>query len=63
MQKKKKFVRLHLNRKKLGMVAHTCHPSYGRRHKYNSNQAGLDTNMTRYLKNNQKPKGMGMWLR
>jgi hypothetical protein len=29
-QKSKKFVRLHLNgkEKKLGMVAHTCYPSY-----------------------------------
>jgi hypothetical protein len=23
-----KFTRPHLNRKKLGMVAHTCHPNY-----------------------------------
>jgi hypothetical protein len=27
-QKKKKFPRPHLNRKKLSMMVHTCHPSY-----------------------------------
>jgi hypothetical protein len=27
-----KFARLHLNRKKLGMVVNTCHLSYGRKH-------------------------------
>jgi hypothetical protein len=29
----KKFVRPHLNGKKLGTVAHTCHPNEGRKHK------------------------------
>jgi hypothetical protein len=28
----KKFVRPHLNGKKLGMVAHACHPSDGGKH-------------------------------
>jgi hypothetical protein len=29
----KKVVRAHLNRKKLGITAHTCHTSDGRKHK------------------------------
>jgi hypothetical protein len=27
------FARPHFNRKELGIVAHACHPSYGRKHK------------------------------
>jgi hypothetical protein len=33
--RQKKLARLHLNGKKLGVVAHTCHPSDGRKLKKN----------------------------
>jgi hypothetical protein len=38
----KNFARPHLNRKKLGMVAYTCYPSYGGRHKIGESQGRLD---------------------
>jgi hypothetical protein len=51
----KKFMRLHLNRKKLGMVVHTCYPSYCGKHKMGELGPGQPgQKLTPYLTNNQK---------
>jgi hypothetical protein len=48
-------MRSHLNRKKLGMVVHTCYPSYCGKHKMGELGPGQPgQKLTPYLTNNQK---------
>jgi hypothetical protein len=54
----RKFVRRHLNQKKLDKLAHACHPSYMRKHKEEDfGQVQPGHKVRPYLKNNQGTKG------
>jgi hypothetical protein len=56
--RQKKVQRSHLKRKKLGMVACACHPSYGRKHKTRRIVVPglLGKTMKPYVKNNQSKR-------
>jgi hypothetical protein len=55
---KKKFVRLHLHRKKVGMVGCTYHPSNGGKHKIElRSRAGLGKKQDLISKNNHSKNG------
>jgi hypothetical protein len=53
----KKSVRSNLNKKKLGLVAHACHPNYVESISRITVLTGLGKNATPSLKNNQNKKG------
>jgi hypothetical protein len=57
----KKLARPYLNRKKLGMVACTCHPSYGRKLKIGGSRSRLARAKVRPpSQNKQNKKGWSM---
>jgi hypothetical protein len=59
------FVRLHLKRKKLGMIMHACHPREDTKFKTKElwSKPALAKSKPLPQKNNQSKKGLKVWLK
>jgi hypothetical protein len=61
---REKAVTSHLNGKKLGVMAHACHPSYGRKCKIGGSQSMPDWAINKTLSPKlSEQKGLEAWLK